>query len=178
LNKRLGRARYIGVICAISGLFLVAAPSVAFAVGEPNGTVTVTHGPAGSSGTVTWNTSTRTVTIKTVAGTLPSGQCVTTWWDWYTAGAGHYDARAVRVCKSGQTATRMWSGENSRVSGLQKLGVCYGADNKTGDCKTAPGSTAITVSARFCNFTTGSSTIKSNGSVLSCSGGDPTKSSS
>jgi hypothetical protein len=177
MKKPLTLARCAGIICAVGGL-LVAASQPAFALGEQAGTVTVMHGPAGSSGTVTWNTSSRTVTITTVAGTLPAGQCVTTWWDWYTAGAGHYDARAVRVCRSGQSATRTWSGENSRVNGLQKLGVCYGADNRRGDCQAAPGSTPITVSASFCNFTTASSTLKSNGSVLACSGGDPTKSTS
>ena len=170
-------ARCVGFVSALGGL-LIAAPNAAMAVGEPSGSATVTQGPAGSSGTVTWNASTRTVTITTVAGTLPSGQCVTTWWDWYTAGQGHYDARAVRVCRSGQSFTRTWSGENSRVSGLQKLGVCYGANNKTGSCQPDPRSTAITVNASFCNFTTASTTIKSTGSVLSCSGGNPTSSSS
>ena len=177
MKKRVSRFRIIATLCVVGGL-LVAAPHGAFAIGEQSGTVTIAQGPAGSSGTVRWDTATRTVTITTVAGTLPSGQCVTTWWDWYTAGQGHYDARAVRVCRSGQSFTRTWSGENSRVSGLQKLGVCYGANNKTGSCQPDPRSTAITVNASFCNLTTASTTIKSSGSVLSCSGGNPTSSSS
>jgi len=169
-------ARCVGFVSALGGL-LIAAPNAAMAVGEPSGSATVTQGPAGSSGTVTWNASTRTVTITTVAGTLASGQCVTTWWDWLTS-SGHYDARAVRVCRSGQQRTQTWSGENSRVVGLQKLGVCYGPDNQKGSCKTGPGAVSASGSPGFCNFTTGSSTLKSNGSVLSCSGGSPTSSSS
>src|SRR3982751_2710586 len=111
--RRLSLARgaaIIGTLPAVGG-FLIAAPGTAMAVGEPSGSVTVTQGPAGSSGTVTWDAATRTVTVTTVAGTLGSGQCVTTWWDWLTSG-GHYDARAVRVCKSGQQRTRTWSGED------------------------------------------------------------------
>ena len=173
MKTRLGLSRRIAVVCALGG-FLIAAPNTAaFGVGEPSGSVTVTQGPAGSYGTVTWDASTKTVRITTVAGALAAGRCVTTWWDWLTS-HGHYDARAVRVCKSGQQSTKTWSGEDSRVTGLQKLGVCYGADNQTGSCKTGPGATSASGSPNFCNWTTGSYTIKASGSVQSCSGGDPT----
>ena len=126
---------------------------------------------------VIWDASTKTVRIITVAGTLAAGKCVTTWWDWLTS-HGHYDARAVRVCKSGQQSTKTWSGEDSRVTGLQKLGVCYGADNQTGSCKTGPGAVSASGRPNFCNWTTGSYTIKANGPPQSCSGGDPTSSTS
>ena len=174
--RRLSLARGVAVVSALGGL-LFAAPNAAMAVGEPSGSLTVAQGPAGSSGTVTWDAATKTVTITTVAGTLASGQCVTTWWDWLTSG-GHYDARAVRVCRSGQQRTRTWSGEGSRVVGLQKMGVCYGPDNRTGSCKAGPGAVSASGSPSFCNFTTASLTLKSNGSTLSCSGGSPTSSTS
>jgi hypothetical protein len=170
-------ARSTALLCLLIGL-LVLVPHAAFSIGEPSGTATISHGPAASSGTVTWDAPTKTVTITTVTGTLPSGQCVTTWWDWYTNGGGHYDARAIRVCRSNEVLERTWSGERDRVTGLQKLGVCYGPNNRTGDCRTDPRSAPITVRASFCNFTTGSYTLRSNGSVQSCDGGDPTRSSS
>jgi hypothetical protein len=173
LKTRVGLARRVGAICALSGLLIAAPNTAAFAFGEPSGSVTVTQGPAGSSGTVTWDAATKTVRITTVAGALAAGKCVTTWWDWLTS-HGHYDARAVRVCKSGQQSTKTWSGEDSRVTGLQKLGVCYGADNQTGSCKTGPGAVSASGSPNFCNWTTGSYTIKASGPPQSCSGGDPT----
>ena len=57
-------------VCALSALLIAAPNTAAFAVGEPSGSVTVTQGPAGSYGTVTWDASTKTVRITTVAGTL------------------------------------------------------------------------------------------------------------
>jgi hypothetical protein len=172
LKTGLGLARHVGIICAL-GALLIAAPNAAFAVGEPAGSVTVTQGPAGSYGTVTWDASTKTVTITTVAGTLAAGTCVTTWWDWLTSG-GHYDARAVRVCKSGQQYTKTWSGEDGRVIGLHRLGVCYGLDNRRGSCQAGPGAASASGSPSFCNWTTSSYTIKASGPPQSCSGGDPT----
>src|SRR5207247_5497617 len=148
---RLGLARRVGAVCALSGLLIAATTTVAFAVGEPSGSVTVTQGPAGSYGTVTWDASTKTVRITTVAGALAAGKCVTTWWDWLTS-HGHYDARAVRVCKSGQQSTKTWSGEDSRVTGFLTLGISSGSVDQTGSGKTGPGTASASGSPCFCKL--------------------------
>jgi hypothetical protein len=165
--------RWIGIVCAVSGLLIALPNSPALAVGEASGTGSITFGPEGS-GTVTWNAASRTVTITTKAGAL-AGKCLTTWFDWYTNGAGHYDARAVRVCRSNTSFSHTWSGENSKVAGVQKLAVCYGANNQSGSCKVDPRAVGAGGSPSFCNSTTYSFTVPSSGAVKECTGGDPTK---
>jgi hypothetical protein len=147
--------------------------SPTLAVGEPSGQSRIDFPPHGS-GTVTWDAKTKTVTITTDTKEL-NGQCLTTWFDWATNDGSHYDARAVRVCKSNTSRSHTWREQSNKVSGMHKLAVCYGPNNKKGTCKWDPGSVRSVGNPRFCNFSASSITVPSNAADQVCTGGDPTK---
>lgn len=65
------------------------------------------------------------VRLKTQPGSLGSGKCLTTWFDWYRNGL-HFDARASRTCKPSTFRDSGTANESYPVEGMQKLGICFG----------------------------------------------------
>lgn len=109
-------------------------------------TKTWTHSIASGAGststaTVTWSLSTPSVQMALTTGPLPTGRCVTVFFDW--ASNGHHDARGLRDCRSNDTVSMSIAEPtpNNITGDPQKLGVCFGPDNKKGTCEFAAGDT-------------------------------------
>jgi hypothetical protein len=96
-----------------------------------------------SSGSASWNVTTHALSLKVVAGKLASGHCVTVYFDWTSK--GHHDARAVRDCRSNATVSYQFSDAtpSNITGGPEKLGVCYGPNDKKGVCVRDVGSATI-----------------------------------
>ena len=87
-----------------------------------------------STGRVTWQTSPLSVQLTVTTGTLAPGKCVTVFFDWATP--THYDARAIRDCRSHDTLTHTFVEPTpSTLSGqANKYGICYGLKDTHGTC--------------------------------------------
>jgi len=165
------------------------APS-AFAAPPDSGSWTRYIGPATSStqrsyGYASWNSnaSPKTVYLEAEGYALSSGYCETVLFDWLIGsgeGSSHFDARAVRDCRStSYNATRRFNETTAafRVVGVQKLGVCYGVNNTRGTCSDYPDASTSTVPTdwRTGNGITCISWIRRNSDTTTTtnSGGDP-----
>ena len=88
-----------------------------------------------STASATWGPpSAPAVSLAITTGTLAAGKCVTLFFDWTTS--GHHDARAIRDCRSNDTLSQAFSEPlpTNISGGPQKLGVCYGDDDRRGTC--------------------------------------------
>jgi hypothetical protein len=98
---------------------------------------------AGSTSTAsaTWSVATPSVRLALTTGTLAAGRCVTVFFDW--GSTGHHDGRALRDCRSQDSVSMSFAEPtpNNITGDPQKLGVCFGPDNKQGTCASAPGLT-------------------------------------
>ncbi len=112
--------------------------------------------PSGAYGYADWNGSTNGVLLTAAGGALGLGKCETTYFDWNVP-SGHYDARASRDCRASATASRTWT-DASAVTGMQKLGVCYGDVNTLGSCQEHP-SRDVSVSTIPPSFTSGNCSV-------------------
>jgi len=93
-----------------------------------------------SSATATWNPKTYYLSLKVTTGKLAAGRCVTVYFDWTSH--GHHDARAVRDCQSSSTASYVFTDAtpSNIAGGANKVGVCYGPQDKVGVCVRGHGS--------------------------------------
>jgi hypothetical protein len=120
-------------------LALVVLTAVLTATGANASTTTWQHSMTTAEGTqskatITWQTSPLSVTLTVTTGVLASGKCVTAFFDW--AAAKHYDARAIRDCRSNDTLTHTFNepsgtGLSGRAS---KYGMCYAIKDQHGTC--------------------------------------------
>lgn len=145
-------------------------------------------GPAASSsnysyGYVSWNasSSTKAVALSAYGVAMPTGKCVTIYFDWGLSPITHYDARAARDCRNSQVASRTWSDSKSAIGGMQKLGVCYANLNTLqtgGGCVEHLGATASIASIPANFNATNCSVIRiyrnSSNTVTFYDGGSPT----
>jgi hypothetical protein len=95
-----------------------------------------------STATATWTlTTTPSVQLSLTTGPLATGKCVTVFFDW--ASSGHHDARALRDCRSNDSVSMTFTEPtpNNITGDPQKLGECFGLDNKKGVCEMATGDT-------------------------------------
>lgn len=94
-----------------------------------------------STATATWSLATPSVQLSLTTGPLAAGKCVTVFFDW--ASSGHRDARALRDCRSNDTVSTSFAEQtpNNITGDPQKLGMCFGLDNKKGGCEFAGGLT-------------------------------------
>ena len=93
-----------------------------------------TAGGTQSSATITWNTSPLSVRLSVTTGALAAGKCVTAFFDWATP--DHYDARAIRDCRSNDTLTYTFNEPSGTgLSGqAKKHGICYAVKDGHGTC--------------------------------------------
>ena len=167
-------------------VLLVATSLVGHAAPPDSGSWTALKGPAASTtetsqGYASWNAgaSPRTMYLQTRGYALPSGMCVTTYFDWHVT-AGHFDGRGARDCDASSLyAPQRWyeAPEASSVDGVQKLAVCYGANNVRGNCTYHPGASTSTpvVDWRSGRGLTCIAWVQrtSTGALTVASGGDP-----
>jgi hypothetical protein len=127
-------------VMAASVLLVLVTASVAFAF-LASGDQRVFIGPGNintdSNGRAIWNGSTNQTTLESNMTNGSSGSCITTYFDWKVSDGQHHDARGLRVCQN-LSKNAIWS-DVSVVTGMQKLGACYGADDTYGTCKQGTG---------------------------------------
>jgi hypothetical protein len=121
----------------------------------------LSRGPSGSGGRVSWDEGTGRVELTVVTTNLAANTCVTAWFDW--SANGHHDARALRVCRSNVTVQREWADDAGYVTGANRLTVCYTGGGCTNHIGNLDGT-----NPSFCNGTTGSRTVRSDGSEQIC----------
>lgn len=184
------RIRSVLMIGAAALAVILASPGVAEAdvechVGTPNGNKITNVGPTGSGGvqsrgSANWTLSTKSVSpLSATFYNMASTHCETSWFDWGTQ-TGHYDARATRNCyriASGSGAGKTFTETNTggrTLLGMQKVGACYGKENKAGTCVTNPAShcSLDQVNHEFPNSSTRVWIRNSNGTWTYHSGGD------
>jgi hypothetical protein len=133
LARRLAAA---AAVCAtFLGVGLGVADSAGAATGDLSWTGRITGGSAtAGTATVVWNPKTYGLTLKLTTGALAAGRCVTVYFDWTSR--GHHDARSLRDCRSADTVSYAFKDPNPSniAGGVNKLGVCYGVQNKLGAC--------------------------------------------
>lgn len=105
--------------------------------GAASGSWSAKVGPAptiytASLGASSWSASADSVSLTVAGHGMGAGMCETTYFDWGLNNPSvHYDARAVRTCRSGTSLSRTFTDSYDRLVGVEKLGVCYAADNTT-----------------------------------------------
>lgn len=130
------RARVRGAIAVLvlATLVVLVGGQAATAASSTWGQSITTAGGTQSTGTARWNTSPLSVRLSVTTGTLAAGRCVTVFFDW--ASPTHYDARAIRDCRSNDTFTYTFTEPTpSSLSGTaSKHGICYGTQDTHGVC--------------------------------------------
>ena len=153
--------------------------TAAFAV-LGKGAQTINAGPG--SGYASWDGSPgkKTVSVNgNAGGIIDSGYCQDGWFDWFTGGP-HYDARASRSCQPYQSRYSgvVQEATYAPVSGMQRMGSCYGPNNATTSGTCASSKYALRnlegVNPRFPNYSTRDWIRDSGGHLLYHSGGSPT----
>lgn len=163
---------------AIAAAALLVPATTATAAPPSSGYWSVDRGPrAGasvSSGGASWDAASRTVTVRTVAYGLKAGTCQTAYFDWATP-SSHHDLRGARTCRSGSGARNNWT-ETVPVTGVKKLRVCTGPQDRMGSCTVYPGAGAGLMAdwsgsrGRTCAAWV---LVSATGAVAVNSGGDP-----
>jgi hypothetical protein len=136
-------ARRSGIVAALVALLgTVGINGASATTANARANQTWTHSIASGTGststaTATWSLSTPSVQLALTTGPLPAGKCVTVFFDW--GSKGHHDARALRDCRSQDTVSMTFAEPtpNNITGNPQKLGVCFGLDNKKGACEFA-----------------------------------------
>lgn len=122
--------RSVLAFCA-AGLFVLLTVEAAWAdchtTNKPSGSKSLLVNSK-HTGSASWNASTKNLAVSMDSGSLASGRCADTWFDWATQ-ADHYDARVVRTCVSsnhvGLTRSPEPTTNPSRVLiGMQKNMAC------------------------------------------------------
>lgn len=118
-------------------------------VGVTSGSQSFVISPQTSTGSISWNRTTRYRTVTSAPDQLAPSVCLTAWFDWSTT-SSHMDARAIRNCKSntsyGVSMADTLSGSIVLNVGMQKWSVCNGntdlscPSGGTGSHPGAPGS--------------------------------------
>lgn len=136
---RLSRRLAAVTILLVAGLLSTGAAANA-ATGDTTwtGQIATAEGTA-SIATVTYNPKTFFLNLQVQTGVVPTGRCVTVYFDWQSK--GHHDSRAVRDCKSDDTVAYAFpdATPTNIIGGPSKLGICYGPDDKLGTCDKAKG---------------------------------------
>jgi hypothetical protein len=126
--------RSLGVVGLLAGLIFCAGTNGAVAATSQTWSQQIAAGTQKSSASATWSTDAETLQLSVTTGSLAAGKCVTVFFDWKSS--GHFDARAVRDCKSNDSLSMSFTEAkpNTIVGGPNKLGVCYGPDDSKGTC--------------------------------------------
>lgn len=174
-SRPLAWRRFSSVALAVLFIAMIGTGPASAIVGSGSWTGHAPGEPSGAYGYADWNGSSNSVLLTAAGGSLGSGSCETTYFDWGVP-SGHFDARASRDCRAGATASRTWA-DASAVTGMQKLGVCYATVNTMGSCAEHPqrevsistippafNSTNCTVSW-FIRYSTGATTYYNGGSA-------------
>jgi hypothetical protein len=128
--------RSLGVVGLLAGLIFCAGTNgAAAAATSQSWTHQIGAGTQKSSASATWSTDAQTLQLRVTTGTLAPGKCVTVFFDWKSS--AHYDARAVRDCKSNDSLSKSFTEAkpNNIVGGPNQLGVCSGSDDTKGTCQ-------------------------------------------
>jgi hypothetical protein len=135
---RRSSARWSAVRSLLALLVVLVAVLVVGPVAEASSTTwrqsIATASGTASTATVTWNSSPLSVRLSVTTGALAAGKCVTAFFDWATP--SHYDARAIRDCRSNDTLTYTFTEPTpSTLSGqASKHGICYAVKDGHGTC--------------------------------------------
>lgn len=172
------------MITAVGAVVGVATPAQAAVITgslDPPGTLA-------GSGFYSVDTSANTLTLSVNAGAMAAGYCMTVYVDpsrtpSIPAGSGsHYDARAVRTCQpySQRASGLQYEGSTYGVdlTGVNKVGICYGTNNTTGTCRLYNGTTleeirSINPAASSSNYCTRFWSRAASGSDYYFSAGNP-----
>jgi hypothetical protein len=162
------------MVTSLVAAAVLAVPALASAAPPSSGSWSATA--AGGHGRSTWSVSTGSLEVRATApANLPAGWCTTAYFDWKVA-SGHMDVRAVRVCRAGASAHRVWDDAASRPTGVHKMRVCTGPEHSTGTCtKHAEAAGGVLVDWRGSLGVTCVSwtRITANGTLRTNSGGSP-----
>lgn len=132
---RIARRVALAAALALIAVLGVGLSSAAAATGDQTWTGSIpTASGTTSTATATWNPSTHALLLVVRPATLAAGRCITMYFDWMAN--GHHDARAVRDCRSvDKTSYHFPDATPSNItSGVEKLGICYGPEDKKGTC--------------------------------------------
>lgn len=136
MARRWGVVAALLAVLATVGLNGATAATVALAKGTRTWTQGIASGGKTTSiGTATWGpVSAPSMNLSITTGTLAAGKCATVFFDWTSK--GHHDSRAIRDCRSNDTLTQVFAEPlpTNITGGPQKLGVCYGEDDRRGTC--------------------------------------------
>jgi hypothetical protein len=126
------KAGLVGVLAAL--IFTVGMNGAAAATAQSWSQPIATASQTTSKASATWSQADQTLHLTLTTGALAAGKCVTVFFDWKSS--AHYDARALRDCKSHDTFSMSYTEArpNNIVGGPNKLGVCYGPDDSKGTC--------------------------------------------